>query len=202
MTNKIIGLMAALAVFSTSAFAAGIQKLEKGQYQVDASHSKVGFEISHLVVATVDGKFKSYTGTVDIADKFTDSKFEANVDINSIDTSSEKRDEHLKSADFFDVAKFPAMTFKSTTVSGKAESFKLTGDLTIKGVTKKVVFDGKFLGAVADPYGNLKAAFTAKTKISRKDFGLTWNKAVEAGPVVGDAVEISLKIEAGKPIKK
>ncbi len=202
MTNKIIGLMTALAVFSTPTFAAGIQKLEKGQYQIDASHSKVGFEISHLVVATVDGKFKSYTGTVDIADKFADSKFEANVDINSIDTSSEKRDEHLKGEDFFDVEKFPAMTFKSTSVSGKAESFKLTGDLTIKGVTKKVTFDGKFLGAVADPYGNLKAAFTAKTKISRKDFGLTWNKAVEAGPVVGDAVEISLKIEAGKPLKK
>ena len=120
------------------------------------------------------------------------------MQIDSIDTSDKKRDAHLKSPDFFDAAKFPLMTFKSSTVTGTPESFKLEGDLTIKGVTKKVVFDAKYLGSATDPWGSVRAAFVAKTKISRKEFGLVWNKMIETGPVVGDEVTIELKAETIK----
>lgn len=176
---------------------------ESGVYQVDPAHSKVGFEIPHLVISTVEGKFKDFSGTIEINDKdFKKSKVTAEVNVQSIDTAVQKRDDHLRSADFFDVAKYPKMSFQSQKITGNKKSFNMTGLLTIKGVTKPVTFKGKFLGTVADGYGNLKAAFEAKTSIQRKDFGLTWNSMVEAGPVVGDEVEISLKIQAAKPIEK
>lgn len=189
-------------VMLVGSLASAESKLEKGSYQIDPMHSKVGFEIAHLVISTVEGKFKVYSGSVEVAEKFEKSKVEAEADIGSIDTGVEKRDGHLKSADFFDAEKFPKMSFKSSEISGKPESFKMTGDLTIKGKTKKVTFDSKYLGSAVDGYGNLKAAFVAHTKISRKEFGLTWNQAVEVGPVVGDEVSIELKIQAGRPAAK
>lgn len=185
-----------LTIGFTTAMAAG--KMEAGKYTVDPMHSKVGFEIPHLVIATVEGKFKTFTGTLVLDDKFEKSKLNAEVDISSIDTSVTDRDNHLKSPDFFDAAKYPKMTFVSTAISGKPEAFKLTGDLTIKDKTKSVVFETKYLGSVKDAYGNMRAIFEGSTKISRKEFGLSWSKMVEAGPVVGDQVTILLKIDAAK----
>lgn len=197
-------LITALAMTSIS-FSAFAQKKGEaakpspaGKYSLDASHSKVGFEIPHLVISTVEGRFGSFTGEFEMGEKVSSSKVTASVDISSIDTANADRDAHLKSADFFDAAKHPKMTFVSKSISGSFESFKMTGDLTIKGKTKSVIFDGKFLGNVNDAYGNTKAAFTATAKINRKDFGLTWSKAVEVGPVVGDEVTITLKIQGAK----
>ncbi len=178
--------------------AAAPAKLEVGKYNIDPAHSTVGFEIPHLVISTVEGKFKTFSGTVNVASPFTKSTLEAEADINSIDTAVADRDTHLKSPDFFDAAKYPKMTFKSTSITGNEKSFKLIGDLTIKGTTKKVTFEGTYKGTAADAYGNTKAAFVATTKISRKEFGLTWSKVVEVGPVVGDEVTIELKIQAAK----
>ncbi len=186
--------------FSISVFAES--KIEEGKYNIDPMHSKVSFEIPHLVISSVEGSFKQFGGVIDLNKDFAKSKADVAVEIASIDTGVKDRDDHLKSPDFFDQAKHAQMTFKSKKISGKAEDFKLTGDLTIKGVTKSVTFEGKFLGNVTDGYGNRKAAFKATTKINRKDFGLTWGKMVEAGPVVGDEVEIKLNVQAAKEVKK
>lgn len=190
------------AVLTLSSLAMADKKLEKGSYPIDTMHSKVGFEVSHLVIASVSGTFKTYAGQIEVAEKFTDSKVTADIDVKSIDTGVEKRDDHLRSADFFDVAKNAKMAFKSTAIKGTQEKFEMTGDLTIKGITKKVTFDGKFLGTVIDGYGNQKIAFNASAKIKRQDFGLKWNQAVEAGPIVGDEVTIDLKIQGGRPAPK
>lgn len=165
-------------------------------YNIDPAHSKVGFEIPHLVISTVEGRFTKFDGKIEIAEKFAASKASVNVDIDSIDTGNADRDKHLKSPDFFDAAKFPKMTFKSSAFRGTPESFKVSGDLTIRGITKKVELDAKYLGTVKDGFGNTKAVFKAKTKLSRKEFGLTWNGLVEAGPVVGDEVTIKLQLQA------
>jgi polyisoprenoid-binding protein YceI len=192
-----LATLVAAATLSLSAFADA--KYKPGKYDVDPMHSKVGFEIPHLVISSVDGHFNTYDGTIELADKFEKSKVKASVDMNSIDTGVAKRDDHLKSPDFFDVKKFPKMTFESTEITGTPDAFKMTGNLTIKGVTKKVTFDGKYLGSVDDGMGHEKTAFNATTSIKRADFGLTWNKAVEAGPVVGETLTINLKVEAGRP---
>lgn len=171
-----------------------------GTYQIDPVHSHIGFEIPHLVISSVEGTFGAAEGQLLVADKFEASSVKASVKVDSINTNNADRDAHLKSADFFDAKKHPGMTFESTALTGTPQAFKLTGNLTIKGVTKKVTFDGKYTGTAADPFGNQKVAFTATSVINRKDFGLTWNKAVEAGPVVGDDVTIRLKIQAGRPL--
>jgi polyisoprenoid-binding protein YceI len=160
--------------------------LPVGTYQIDSAHSKVGFEVAHLVISTVEGKFKEYGGTIELGKSLASSKVSAIVKIDSIDTGVKDRDDHLKSPDFFDAKKYPEMKFVSRSIKGTPESFQMTGDLTIRGVTKRVTFDGKYLGAVVDGYNNQKVAFEATTKINRKDFGLNWSSIVEAGPVVGD----------------
>ena len=183
--------------------AAAVQgaKYDAGSYNIDQAHSKVGFEIPHLVISSVEGRFNKFDGVIVLDKDFQKSTFKSSVDVGSIDTGEKKRDDHLLSPDFFDAKKFASMTFVSSEVKGTPEGFKLTGDLTIKGVTKKVTFDSKFLGQVKDGYGNQKVAFHGTTKINRKDFGLTWSQAVEAGPIVGDTLEIVLSIQAGKPAK-
>lgn len=178
--------------------AINLKKVQAGNYTIDPVHSKVGFEIPHLVISTVEGQFKQFSGEVTLAEKLADSKVTATVSINSIDTANSDRDAHLKSADFFDTTQFPDMKFVSRKLSGSYEQFKMIGDLTIKGVTKEVTFNGQFLGTVGDAYGNTKAAFKVQTEINRKDFGLTWNKLVEAGPAVGDKVTIKLNIQTAK----
>ena len=191
LTAKI--LLPIITLISISALAQ--KKLEAGRYNIDPMHSKVGFEVPHLVISSVEGKFNKFSGVIAVDDKFEKSKLTAEAEIASIDTGVGQRDDHLKSPDFFDSAKYPKMIFASTNISGNPESFKLTGDLKIKDKTKKVVFDAKYTGSAVDGYGNLKAAFTATTKIKRKDFGLNWNQAVEAGPIVGDEITIELKVQ-------
>ncbi len=197
MNFKFLTAAIAIALAATTQAQADT-KYEAGSFQIDPMHSKVGFEIPHLVISTVEGRFTKFDGTIDLNEKFEKSKVSVNVDMGSIDTTVQKRDEHLKSPDFFDVAKYPKMKFESTEITGKPDDFKLTGNLTIKSTTKKVVFDAKYLGTVKDGYGNVKAVFQAKTKINRKDFGLTWNQLVEAGPTVGDDVTIDLRVQAAR----
>ena len=168
-------------------------------WTIDPDHSNIGFKVKHLMVSNVKGSFDKHTGTVEINDQdITKSKVEVSIDTNSINTNVQKRDEHLRSADFFDVAKHPTMTFVSKKVAkaGK-DRLKVTGDLTLHGVTKQVVLDVAPLSRESkDPWGNIRRGTTATTKIDRKDFGLTWNKGLETGGVlVGDEVTITLEIE-------
>lgn len=168
-------------------------------WTIDPDHSNVGFKVRHLMVSNVRGDFEKYTGTVDINDKdITKSKVEVSIDTNSINTNVQKRDEHLRSADFFDVAKYPTMTFvsKKVTKAGK-DKLKITGDLTIHGITKTVVLDVEGPSSESkDPWGNIRKGATATTKINRKDFGLVWNAVLETGGVaVGEEITITLEIE-------
>jgi polyisoprenoid-binding protein YceI len=173
-------------------------------WKVDGSHSKMGFAVTHLMVSETEGKFKVYEGTVSSKSDmdFTDAKVEFSVDVNSINTDDEKRDGHLKSADFFDVEKFPKMGFKATSMKpGKIKgTYDLEGDLTMHGVTKKVKLLA--IGAaktVKDPWGNTKYAFKVTGKLNRVDYGLKWNAALEAGGVVvSEEVKIDCTIELTK----
>jgi len=169
-------------------------------WNLDPSHSQVGFGVKHLVISNVRGAFSKYEGKVvlDEAD-VTKSSVAATIDVNSLDTRVADRDAHLKSPDFFDAAKYPSMTFKSNKVA-KAGQDKLivTGDLSLHGVTKPVVLEVTTTPEVKGMYGETRRGFSATTKISRKDFGLAWNKLVEAGPAVGDEVTIALDLEVVK----
>lgn len=170
-------------------------------YVIDADHSTLGFTIRHAGIGKTRGQFDEFNGTIEVADDSTPTGSTASATIKaaSVNTRNNDRDNHLRSADFFDVETYPEWTFATTGVSDSKESFTLTGDLTIHGVTKSVDLEVEFLGAATDPFGNDRAAFEASTVISRKDFGLTWNAALEAGGVlVGDKVTITLEIEAIK----
>lgn len=191
-----------LSIITLASVSAMAKSIPAGTYSVDPAHSKIGFEIPHLVISSVEGRFSAFDGSVTIEDKLEKSKANLNVDVSSIDTNNKDRDDHLRSPDFFDVAKNPKLTFVVKKISGSPEALKLTGDLTIKGKTKSVTLDAKYLGDVNDAYGNQKIAFTAEGKINRKDFGLSWNNVVEAGPVVGDEVTLKIKIQAGRPLAK
>ena len=175
-------------------------------WTIDRDHSSVGFKIRHLMVSNVKGSFEKHSGTVDLDDKdITKSKVDVSIETASINTNVELRDAHLKSADFFDVVKYPAMTFKSKKVAkaGK-DKLKVTGDLTLHGVTKEVVLnvDGP-TKEIKDLYGNIRKGASATATINRKDFGLNWNKALETGGVVvGDEVHIIIEIEMIKAKEK
>lgn len=168
-------------------------------WNIDPEHSNIGFKVRHLMVSNVRGLFEKHSGVVDINDKdITKSKVEVTIDTASINTNVQKRDEHLRSADFFDVATFPAMTFVSKKVAKAGKNkLKVTGDLTLHGITKQVVLDVEGpTGESKDPWGVIRRGAVASTKINRKDFGLVWNKALETGGVVvGDEVTITLEIE-------
>lgn len=170
-------------------------------YKIDADHSTIGFKIRHLGISKVPGKFVTFSGafSYDPAN-VASGKTEAIINVGSIDTSNTKRDEHLESADFFDIAKFPEIKFVSTKVIGTdPEAFQVEGDFTLHGITKKVVLDVVHEGSAKDLYGNEREGFTASTKINRRDYGLTWNKLIETGSlVVGDEVEVTLEIEGIK----
>jgi polyisoprenoid-binding protein YceI len=188
--------VAALLVLGASATALA------SDWDIDSAHSTVGFGVRHMMVSTVHGSFGKYTGTVklDEAD-IAKSKVHLEIDATSITTGNDKRDEHLKSPDFFDVAHFPKLVFDATKVERVgADGLNLTGNLTIKNVTKPVVLVVSGLsGEVKDPWGGVRRGATATTKINRKDFGLVWNKGLETGGVVvGDEVTIDLEVEMTK----
>jgi polyisoprenoid-binding protein YceI len=178
---------------------------EATTWNLDAAHLHPSFSVRHLVISNVRGEFTKSTGVVTLDEKdLTKSSVQATIEAASVDTGVGDRDKHLRSPDFFDVEKFPTITFKSTKVekAGK-DKLKVTGDLTIKGVTKPVVLavEGP-TGEIKDPWGNTRRGFSASTKINRKDFGLTWSKTIEAGPVVGDEVKIELEGELIKAADK
>lgn len=169
-------------------------------WTIDPSHSHVEFAVKHLMISTVKGRFTDVEGKISIADG-NPSASSASVTIKaaSIDTRTDQRDDHLRSADFLEVARYPEITFKSTRITGDSSEFKLTGDLTIRGVTKQVTLDATNEGSVKDPWGGDRVGFSAKTKFDRRDFGLTWNQAIEAGGVVvGNEVKVSIEVEAVK----
>ena len=169
--------------------------LTDGTWTIDASHSEIGFQVRHLMVAKVRGSFASFSGNIVVAgDSATVS---VDIDPASINTRDENRDNHVRSGDFFDVENHPKWTFVSKNVSASGNAISVEGDLTMRGVTKPVVLKGVFLGTNTDPWGNTKAAFEASTTVNRKDFGIEWNAPLETGGVlVGEDVTISLDVQA------
>jgi polyisoprenoid-binding protein YceI len=167
-------------------------------WTIDASHTEVEFSVRHLMISNVKGRFGAVKGEV-VLDQSTPTKaqIDVSIDVTSIDTREEKRDTHLRSADFFDAGHFPAMTFTGGTLKGNFEGeFTLTGDLTIRGVTKPITLDVTFEGAGNDPWGGSRRGFSAKGKLMRSAFGLEWNAALETGGVVvGDEVKITINTE-------
>ncbi len=190
MKKFFISIVVAATLAATSAAIAS-------PYTVDASHSNVNFTVRHLI-AKMSGEFKEYEGTFKFDEKKNElSDVNFKIKAKSISTNNEKRDDHLRGEDFFNVDKFETLTFTAAKGAKISKKGKLKGDLTIHGVTKPVSFDVEFLGAAKDPWGNQRTAFTASTKISRKDYGLTWNKALDAGGVMlGDEVALNLQVEA------
>jgi len=168
-----------------------------GKWEFDPAHSQIGFTVRHLMVSKVRGQFTSYTGSLVTADNPLDSHAEAEIDLSSITTGNDQRDGHLRSSDFFDVETSPKMTFRSTSIEPDGDDIKVTGDLTIRGVTKQIVLDVEIGGFGPDPYGGTRAGFSATGVINRHDFGVSWQTAMEGGGVVvGDKVTINLEIEA------
>ena len=170
------------------------------RWEIDSSHSGIHFSVRHLVIAKVRGQFSRWSGALVVPDgDFTRASVEAVIDASSIDTGVPDRDAHLKSADFFDVAQFPDLTFKASRVEAAKPGgeLKLVGELTIKGITREVELQVEQLGELKDPWGNQRAAFSAKTAIDRKDFGLTWNQVLETGGLaVGERVTIEIELQA------
>jgi polyisoprenoid-binding protein YceI len=175
--------------------------LGPNQWQIDSSHSAANFSVRHLMVSTVRGQLGRVTGTVEYDGKDVRSiKADVTIDVNGISTQNEKRDGHLRSPDFFDAANHPTVTFKSKRVEpGANGAFKLVGDLTIRGTTKEVVLDVEAPSPVIKGGRGLVTGTTATTRIKRLEYGLKYNSMVEAGPVVGDDVTITIDLEVGRP---
>jgi polyisoprenoid-binding protein YceI len=173
--------------------------MSTSQWDFDLVHSSVNFHVRHLMVSKVHGRFTKWVGTLELDDEdLTRSRVDITIDAASIDTQEPKRDDHLRSADFLEVDKFPSLTFRSTEIKREGdEDYTVAGDLTIRGVTRRVTLRVEGGGRVTDPWGGTRTGFSARTSISRKDFGLTWNQGLEAGGVlVSDQVKISLEIQA------
>ncbi len=172
-------------------------------WQFDPAHSSAEFAVRHMMVSTVKGSFKTLSGSIRFDESYPErSRVEAEIDAASIDTGVADRDTHLRSADFFDVARFARITFRSTGIQADGDSGKLQGDLTIHGVTKAVTLDVAYLGEVKDPWGSRRRGYTAETTLNRKDFGMTWNMVLDAGGVlVGDKVKVTLNLEAVEQAK-
>ncbi len=168
------------------------------EWTVDKAHSSIGFTVSHMVISKVPGKFTDFDGNVTFDPAHpADGSVSFTIQAASISTDNEKRDSHLKSADFFDVEKYPEITFVSTKVEpGNDNHYQITGDLTMRGVTKPVTFDAVLNGVVDDPWGNTKSGFTATTTINRQDFGVNWSKTLDTGGLVaGNDVDITVELE-------
>jgi polyisoprenoid-binding protein YceI len=192
-------MKAPLAVLA-AVLAVASPALAADTYQFDKSHTTVGFEVRH-VVTSVGGKFQDFSGTIRVDRARPEgSSVEFTIQAASVDTGEPKRDEHLKSPDFFDVAKEPTITFKSTSVkaTGK-DAYEVTGQLTMRGVTKTIALPVTFLGEGKDPWGNEKAGFELQTTLNRKDYGIVWNKTLDQGGVLlGDEVKVQISVEANK----
>jgi polyisoprenoid-binding protein YceI len=184
-----------VAIFAAGLLIAGFALA--GNYELDPAHTKILFQVKHLGISTVTGQFTEFSGSFELdPDDLSSLKAKANIKAASVDTANAGRDKHLRSPDFFDAEKYPEIKFVSTKAEQVGEDqLKVHGELTIHGITKPVVLEGKFGGAIKDPWGNQRAAFTATGKINRKDFGLTWSQMLETGGlVVGEEVTIILEV--------
>jgi polyisoprenoid-binding protein YceI len=196
-----------LPLFMASArWGAEIQEalMASERWEIDSSHSSLHFSVRHLVIAKVRGSFARWSGTIQVPDgDFSKATVVVTIDASSIDTGVADRDGHLKSPDFFDVAQHPELRFVGERVQSRTEGeIDVVGELTLKGITREAVLRVEQHGQAKDPWGNVRAAFTAKTSIDRKDFGLTWNQVLETGGVmVGDRVDIEADIEAVKQVE-
>ncbi len=169
-----------------------------GDYTLDVTHSRLGFVARHAMVTKVRGQFTSFSGTAHIDEANpAASKVDLSIDVASIETGTADRDGHLKSGDFFDAETYPTITFSSTDVKRDGETWSITGDLTIKDVTKPVTIDFEHTGSARDPFGNLRVGFEGETTINRKEWGLTWNAALETGGVlVSDKIKLEFDVSA------
>jgi polyisoprenoid-binding protein YceI len=195
MRSIVRGITLALALVPGLAFG------QTSTWSFDSAHSHASFTVRHMVISNVRGEFGKMTGTVTLDEKdVTKSSVEATIDATSIDTRESKRDEHLRSPDFFDVAKHPTITFKSTKVEKAGDGLKVTGNLTMRGVTKPVTLDVTGPTAeVKDPWGQTRRGVSAKGKLNRQDYGVSWSKVIEGGgAVVGNEVNIELEVELVK----
>jgi polyisoprenoid-binding protein YceI len=167
---------------------------------IDPTHSEVHFKVKHLVITTVTGSFKQFSGSAEAGDDFSNASISFEADVASIDTNNEQRDAHLRSADFFETDKFPKLTFKSTSFTKKSDdAYELTGDLTIKDATRPITLAVEYSGIATDPWGNVKAGFELSGKLNRKDFGLTWNAITEAGgALVSEEVKLVANVQLVK----
>jgi polyisoprenoid-binding protein YceI len=170
------------------------------EYKIDRAHSSVGFAVRHMVVSKVKGEFNEWSGTILYDDKdISKSSVEVTIKTASVDTKDVKRDEHLRSADFFDVEKHPEIIFKSKRIEKSDDGYVAVGDLTLRGVTKEIQISFEIAGMITDPYGNTRMGLSASTKINRQDFGVSWSKTLDTGGlVVSDDVDIEIEIEAVK----
>ena len=169
-----------------------------GTYALDTAHTTIEFVGRHLMITKVRGRFTDFSGEITVGEEPEDSSVEVVIDAASVDSGEPRRDEHLRSADFFDVEKYPTISFRSTAVEqDRSGLWKVTGDLTVKDVTRPVVLEVEFDGAQTSPWGDLRVGFSAATELDREDWGLTWNQALETGGVVvGRKVRIELNVEA------
>lgn len=168
-----------------------------GTWQIDTVHSDVSFSVRHMMVSKVRGNFTDFAGTIVTADEPADSSVTASITLDSIDTRNEQRDNHIRSADFFDVALHPAMAYRSTSLVAKGDSWTLEGELSLHGVTKSVPLNLELNGFTADPYGGQRAGFSASAEINRRDFGIDISMPMDGGGVVvGEKIAITLEIEA------
>ena len=168
------------------------------KWSIDTAHSEIGFKVKHMMFTNVSGNFEKFDASIETeGDDFTTAKFDFSGEIDSINTGNADRDNHLRSVDFFDAEQFPTLTFKSTSFEKIDEGeYKLTGDLTLHGVTKPVKLDVEFGGLAKDPWGNTKTGLSATGKINRKDWGLNWNSALETGGVlVGEEVKLNIELQ-------
>lgn len=171
-------------------------------WNIDPTHSEIQFKVKHLVISTVTGHFRQFEGTLETeGDDFATATIHFEADTASVDTNQTQRDEHLRSAEFFDSEQYPKMTFRSTQVEKTGDdTYTVTGDLTIKDVTKAVALKAEYGGSMTDFYGNYKSGFEISGKINRKEFGLTWGAVTEAGGVVvGDEVKLALNVQVARP---
>lgn len=190
MIKKLSLLMLAILLIASTSFAE--------TFQVDTNHTQIHFTVKHLVIFKVRGNLNDFVGLLEADPKTkTITSAEATIQAASIDTRIDKRDKHLRSPDFFDVAKYPTIHFKSKKISGSGDNITMVGNITIKGITKEIILKGGFLGTTYGPQGKLRAGFEATGMINRKDFGLNWNKVTETGGlVVGDEIQIGLEVES------
>jgi polyisoprenoid-binding protein YceI len=171
-----------------------------GTYSIDAGHSYVGFAVKHFGLSKVKGEFQKFDGSITVAEPATDSSVSVTIQADSFSSRDEQRDAHVRGADFLDAETYPTLSFTSTGLRQDGDDWVVTGDLTVHGETRSVELETEFEGAIEDPYGMERIAFSAETEIDRTEFGLTWNQALETGGlVVGKKVKVTLEVEAVRP---